>query len=427
MIVLNNPRQLAVDALLKIELDKSYSNLLLNNFLSKSNLSSADKGLCTSIFYGVLDRRITIDYVLKKFITTPIKKVRPYTLTVLRSAIYQLMYMERIPSSAVVNESVKIIKKSDEAYNSGFVNGVLRSFLRDGVSLPNGNDINSISIMYSCPAQLVSLLIRDLGIADTKKFLEKSVEAPPIYIRANSNLTDIHKLCEQLSSKEIISDFTTVPNALCLKNLKNVDKLDEFKDGLFHIEDLSCQQALHTLDIKPDNNVLDICGAPGGKTFTASQMAHLGQVVSCDLYEHRVKLIEDGAKRLRLSNITTCVQDATEYNTTLQLFDRVICDVPCSGIGVVRRKPDIKYKDINNLNDLICTQKKILENALKYLKTDGKLLYSTCTLNSDENRSVVDFVLSNNPSFEVIYEHTYLPHIDGGDGFYAAVIRKKEW
>ena len=424
---MNNPRQIAADALLKIEIDKAYSNIILNNFLTISDLSNVDKALCTSIFYGVLDRKITLDYVIKKFITSPIKKIKPYTLTVLRCAIYQIMFMEKIPVSATVNEAVKLIKQSNESYNSGFVNGVLRSFLREGISLPNGNDINSISIMYSCPAQIVTTLIRDLGLDNAKKFLENSLSTPPTFIRVNTNKITSEKLSIMLRNHHISSIKTKTPNALSLINLKNIEQIDEFKNGLFHVEDLSCQQALDALDIKIDSRVLDVCAAPGGKTFTASQLSYLGQVISCDLYEHRVRLIEDGAKRLELKNIETHVQDATEFNGHFGLFDRVICDVPCSGLGVIRRKPDIKYKNTGQFDDLVCIQKKILVNALKYLKSGGKLLYSTCTLNSNENRNVVDFVLENGSDFELIYEHTYLPHLDSGDGFYAAVIRKKEW
>lgn len=423
---MNNPRKLAADALLKIEVDKAYSNLTLNNVLSKTQLSSADKSLCTSIFYGVLDRKITLDYVIKKFISTPIKKIKPYTLTVLRCGIYQIMYMDRIPNSAVVNESVKLIKQSNESYNSGFVNGLLRNFLRDGITIPTGNDINSISVTYSCPAQIVSILIRDLGIENTKKFLESSLDVPPTFIRVNTNKTNTKELSQNLLDYGVTTKEVDVPNTLSISNLKNIENINEFTNGLFHVEDLSCQQALQFLDLKPDSRVLDVCAAPGGKTFTAAQTSYNGQVISCDLHEHRVKLIENGAKRLNLNNVKACVQDATEFNEQFGLFDRIICDVPCSGLGVIRRKPDIKYKNISDLDELINIQKKILVNSLKYLKADGKLLYSTCTLNSNENRGVVDFALKGT-DFKVVYEHTFLPHIDGGDGFYAAVITKKEW
>ena len=424
---MSNPRQIAAQALLKIETEKAYSNLTLNNLLSISQLSDLDKALCTSIFYGVLDRKITIDYVIKKFITTPIKKVKPYTLTILRSAIYQIMYMDKIPCSAVVNESVTLIKQSGEAYNSGFVNGVLRNFLRQGITLPNGNDINSISVLYSCPAQIVSMLIRDNGIENTKEFLKNSLVAPPTFIRVNTNKTNTNELSLFLSKYGVSSDITNVPNALSVKSLKNVEQIEEFKQGLFHVEDLSCQHALQSLDIKKNSRVLDVCAAPGGKTFTAAQEAFKGQVTSCDLYEHRVKLINDGAKRLGLDNIKAFVNDSTKFNQGFGLFDRIICDVPCSGIGVIRRKPDIKYKSLNDIDELVNIQKAILINSLKYLDNNGKLLYSTCTINSNENREVVDFALSQNSNYELVYEHTYLPHIDGGDGFYAAIITKKEW
>ena len=420
---MSNPRQIAANALLKIEVDNAYSNITLNNLLSDSELSQLDKALCTTIFYGVLERKITIDYILKKFISTPINKIKPFTLTVLRSAVYQIMYMDKIPNSAAVNESVNLIKMSKESFNTGFVNGVLRNILRNEITLPNGNDINSVSIKYSCPAKIVSLLIKDYGVETTKLFLENSLIAPPTFIRVNTNKTNKNYLLDKLN----VDDSLNANNALKISGIGSLENLKEFRDGLFYVQDLSCQQAIEKLDIKPNDRVLDICAAPGGKTFTAAQYANNGEVISCDLYPHRVNLIKKSTLQFGFENIKTFANDATVYNDELGNFDKVICDVPCSGLGVIRRKPEIKYKKLDDLDELVEIQKKILTNAIKYLKVGGRILYSTCTLNTRENRGVVNSILNSNKQFKLIYEHTFFPHIDGGDGFYAAVIEKQEW
>lgn len=421
---MSNPRQIAAIALLKIETDKAYSNITLNSLLSDSDLSQLDKALCTSIFYGVLERKITLDYILKKFINSPLSKIKPYTLSVLRAAVYQIMYMDKIPDSAAVNESVKLIKKSKESYNSSFINGVLRNILRNDISLPDGNDINSISIKFSCPAKIVSLLIKDYGIDTTKLFLESSISAPPTFLRVNTLKTNKEYL---LKAFDISDALPNDINTIRINNVGSLENLQDFNDGLFYVQDLSCQRAIEKLDITENSRVLDICAAPGGKTFTAAQYANSGEVISCDLYPQRVNLIKQGAARLGLNNVKTFVGNATLYNNNLGTFDRIICDVPCSGLGVIRRKPDIKYKNIDDFSQLVEIQKKILSNSIKYLSDNGKLLYSTCTLNCAENREVVDYILASNKDLKLIYEHTFFPHIDGGDGFYAAIIAKQEW
>ncbi len=417
----NNPREIAAKALLKIETEKAYSNLLINSLLKESELSSEDKALATLIIYGTLDRKVVIDYYLKQFAKTPLKKIKPYTLAVLRTAVYQIKFANRVPDSAAVNEAVKLIKESGENYNSGFVNAVLRSVSNTEIELPNGNDINSVSVRYSCPASLVSVLIKDYGVEDTKLFLENALLPPPLFLRVNSAKTTTEELIKSLQAKGITAT-EVFPFALKATGITNIENLDEFKMGLFHIEELACQKALSALNFEKTDKVLDLCAAPGGKSFTAAQ--EVEKVVSCDIYEKRTHLIEKGAKRLGLENIKTKVLDATKDNFEKESFDKIICDVPCSGFGVIRRKPDIKYKPVNDFDELIATQKAILGRAKEYIKRGGKILYSTCTLHKAENDDIVNEFLKENTDFKLEFIHTFMPQTDGTDGFFAAVLEK---
>lgn len=418
-----NPRQLAAKALIKVTSEGAYSNLVLNSLLKENKLTPEDKALATAIFYGTLDRLVTIDFYLKKLIKTPLKKLKPYTLAVLRTAVYQIKYMSKIPDSAAVNEAVKMLKTSKEGFNASFVNGVLRNLIRTEIELPTGNSIYDISVGYSCPQWIVSILLRDYGTDFTRAFLGNALLSPPIFIRVNTLKTSAEKLLTGFAEKKIsvekISD-----TALLIKPDGSVEELEEYKNGLFFVQDLSCQKAIELLDIKENSTVLDLCAAPGGKSFNAAIRAKEGRVVACDLYEQRAGLIEKGAERLGLENLTAKANDATLYDEKLGLFDRIICDVPCSGLGVIRRKPDIKYKPQDSFEELIKIQRDILLCADNYLSVGGKLLYSTCTLNRQENRENVDAFLKANPNYTLLTEETFSPDKDNTDGFYAAVLQK---
>ena len=423
VIMLDNARHIAASALKKVASDGAYSNIVLNNMLSDAELSKEDKALCTTIFYGTLDRLVTIDYYLKKLIKTPLKKVKPYTLAVMRSAVFQIKYLDKIPNSAAVNEAVSLVKRSKEGFNASFVNGVLRNLLRTETPLPNGKSINDISVRYSCPAHIVSMLIDDYGDDFTASFLESCLEPPPIYIRVNTLKTTTEKLILELSEKGVATKTTKEENALIISGC-SVEGLDEYKNGLFFVQDLSCQLTVKSLEIESGSRVLDMCAAPGGKSFTAAMYAKDGEVLSFDLYKQRVELIKSGAERLGIKNILASVGDATVFDNNIGSFDRIICDVPCSGIGVIRRKPDIKYNKAASFEELGEIQRRILENADRYLKVGGKLLYSTCTLNKKENRGNVDWFLSRHKNYSLCFEKTYCPQTDGSDGFYAAVLYK---
>ncbi|MBE6728584.1 MAG: 16S rRNA (cytosine(967)-C(5))-methyltransferase RsmB [Ruminococcaceae bacterium] len=420
-----NARKVAVSALMQIETDSAYSNITLNKVLSKYELSKEDRAFTSALFYGVLDRKITIDYILSKFIKKPLSKITPFTACVLRISVYQIKFMERIPESAAVNEAVKLVKGSKERFNASFVNAVLRNLLRNPVTLPLGEDVKSLSVRYSCPEWIVKSFINDYGIKTAVELLEHSLKAPPVILRVNTSRITSDKLIEKLGEEGITAQKTDISNALSVVGGIDVKGCKCYKDGLFHIQDTASQLSVSALDLKAGERVMDLCSAPGGKSFTMAEiMDNKGEILSFDLYESRVELIKNGAKRLGLSCIKAHTQDATVFNEELGLFDAVLCDVPCSGFGVLRRKPEIKYKPCEDLSELEEIQKKILENADRYLKSGGRILYSTCTLRHAENEMQVKAFLDKNADYELQYEHTYMPHTDNSDGFYCALFKK---
>lgn len=421
---MTNPRKAAVTVLTKIQKDNAYSNLTLKEFLKNAELSREDVHFVSALVYGVLDRQITLDFVLSRFMKTPIKKTAPFTLNVLRTALYQIMYMDKIPESAAVNEAVKIIKKSKESRNAGFVNAVLRSALREKVELPKGNTEKELSIRYSAPEWLVESFLADYGIDDTVALLSESLKPAPTVIRVNNTKTDSTTLKKKLEEMGIKTVLGEVENSLILEKGTDIGANPLFKEGLFHVEDLASQTALSVLNLKKGERVLDICAAPGGKSFTmAEMMENEGEMVSCDLYQQRVDLIKNGAERLGLGIIKPTVSDATVFNGNLGKFDCILCDVPCSGLGVIRRKPDIKYKPESDFGELESIQYAILTNAVKYLKKGGRILYSTCTLRKAENENLVIRVTKEYNTLRKQTEKTLMPHRDNTDGFYYALLQ----
>ncbi len=420
-----NARKVALNALCDVRSSGAYSNITLNKYLNENDLSPSDRALATTIFYGVLDRTITLDYVLSNFINTPLKKVKPFALECLRIALYQIMYLDKIPDSAAVNEAVKIVKNSKCKHLSGFVNGVLRNILRDGINLPSGDDKRSLSIKYSCPEWIVESFINDYGIENTIKLLENSLKTPPVTLRVNTLKTNSDELLDALHKENISAQKSILDNALDVIGGIDVSKCKTYKDGLFHVQDIASQTVVSLLSPNSCERVLDVCAAPGGKTFTMAQyMQNKGEIIACDLYSQRVDLISKGAKRLGITNIKTLQNDATFINDKLGMFDVILCDVLCSGLGVIRRKPEIKYKDISEYRDITDIQLHILENSCFYLNENGRILYSTCTLRSCENEGVIQRFLDKHPQYELKYQRTFMPHIDGSDGFYCALLQK---
>ncbi len=421
-----NARRVAVNVLQKVNNENAYSNIALNSVLNESALSSADKAFVTALFYGVLDRKITLDYVLDSLTKTPFKKVDSFTANVLRVGLYQIMYMDRVPNSAAVDEAVKIIKKSKVSRNAGFVNAVLRAAIRSDKLLPEGDGIDDISVRYSCPKWILEEFIRDYGIDASKQILAEFLKPSPIYINVNTTKITVDGLIERFSDEDIQCEKTDIDAALKISGNINIDGSKAYKQGLFYVQDISSQTAVNILNPKQNERLLDMCAAPGGKSFaSAILMQNKGELISTDIYEKRVGLIKKGAEKLGLNIIKPIVANATEYDGTFGKFDAVLCDVPCSGLGIIMRKPDIKYKEVSSFVELEQIQLSILKNAVNYLKDGGRILYSTCTIRRAENEEIVNRFLKENSEYRVEYMHTFLPHIDSTDGFFVALIKKR--
>ena len=421
-----NGRKIALDALMAVEKDSAYSNLSLANALKNNNVTNEDKGFITALFYGVLDRKITLDYIISKFTQKPLKRIKPITLNSLRMALFQIMYMDKVPDSAAVNEAVSLVKNSNEKYNAAFVNALLRSFLRSDSVLPDDNSLSSLQVRYSCPVWIIESLVLDYGTDNAVKILEHYLTAPKITLRINPLAVSDEELIDKLALRGITAKLCDTSHAAALDGGVDITALSEYKDGLFHIEDLPSQIAVSHLSLKAGDTLLDMCAAPGGKSFTAAEDAgDAAKITACDVFAHRVNLIKAGAKRLNIASIKAIIKDSTVTDEKLGKFDAVICDVPCSGLGVIRRKPEIKYKRDLDFKTLKDTQIKILNNGVKYLKPGGRLLYSTCTVRKAENEDVVRHCLDKNDNITLEYERTFLPGVDLTDGFYFAVLKSR--
>lgn len=433
---MTDARYQAVKLLGKTFSNDSFSNILLDGVLSKSNMDERDKRLCSAIYYGTLERKITLDYIISKYCRQKITKLRPEILNILRIGIYQLMFMDSIPDSAAVNESVNLTKKLRLSSLSGFVNGVLRSFIRDGKKIKYPDDhIERLSIEYSVPIYLVKLLMDNYG-EDGLSLVETSVGNPPVTVRLNTFVYSRDEILTEISELKPKKTFLEDCYEIDLPDITNTSA---YKKGMFHVQDIASQLCCMALCPSERDIVLDLCAAPGGKTFTiAEQMRGMGVIYSFDLHENRVKLIASGAERLKLKNIKVLKGNAAEFNPDIPLADKILCDVPCSGLGVIRRKPEIKYKSFEEFDRLPEIQYNILENASHYLKTGGELIYSTCTVNPAENEGVVDKFLANHPEFKGsvflenygypfgTYKATLFPKYFGSDGFFISKLKKTE-
>ena len=344
-----NARKVAVNILQKIELQSAYSNLTLNSYFKDMEISSQDKAFVTALVYGVLERKITLDYLLKRFIKTPLKKVQPFTLEVLRVTLYQIMFMDKIPDSAAVNEAVKLIKRSKESRNSGFVNAVLRNVLREENLMPQGDSVADLSVIYSCPQAIIESLVKDYGKEDAIEILKHSLKPAKLTVRVNLIKTDMESFRQNIGVDATEIEPT---GALVLNKGIDISNNPLYADGQFFVQDTASQKVVSIFNPKPNERVLDMCAAPGGKSFSmAILMKNSGEIVSCDLYEHKCRLIKNSAERLGLGIIKPLVLDASVYDEKLGKFDRVLCDVPCSGLGIIGRKPEIKYKNFEDFDN----------------------------------------------------------------------------
>lgn len=428
---MTNPRYLAAKLLDKTFKSDSYSNIQLNSGLEKSDLDIQGKKLCTAIYYGVIQRKITLDYILSKYCSRPLNKMDSIIVTILRCGIYQLLFMDGIPDNAAVNESVALAKQFRKTSASGMVNAVLRNFIRDGKKINcdlSGNE--ALSVEYSIPVPLIESLVNDYGMEMVKKFLEAvSRTAQVTYIRRNPLKCTHEDFIKFLESHMCKIELEYKDKCIYSVSSGDVINTDAFKSGFFHVQGIASQTCCSVLNPTENDFVLDICAAPGGKTFTMAEMMNgKGEIHAFDLHEHRVKLIRDGAERLGLANITAKTGDALKFNPDLPKYTKILCDVPCSGLGVIQHKPEIKYKNLADFDNLPEIQYKIAENALKYLAVGGEMVYSTCTVRKAENEDVVAKLLANHPEIETVENMdriTLLPSVIADcDGFFITKFRK---
>lgn len=439
-----NSRKTALKILLKIEQDNAYSNIVLNTCIKEDSLEGRDASFCSALVYGVLERKILLDYIIRQFTNIRLKKIEAPVLNILRMSVLQLAFMDKVPESAAVNESVKLAKSIRLNKASGFINGVLRSFVRAKCKykLPDikADKIMYYSVMYSVPKEIVSLWINSYGEECTVKIMESLTGRPPIAIRVNTLKTTPQELKNQFEDIGITAEYSGVENALFLNGTGAIENTPQYRNGLFHVQDIASQLCCSLLEPELGMSVYDFCSAPGGKAFTIAQlMEGKGVVTACDMYEHKVKLIKNGAYRLGIKNINAVVRNALSHDK-LPLADRVLCDVPCSGLGIIRRKPEIKYKEDLGLNSLPDIQYDILCNCAKYVKKGGRLIYSTCTLNSSENEENVKKFLSEHLEFKplkIILKDdiinkisimdnavTLIPDKNGSDGFFVSLFER---
>ncbi len=442
-----NVREVALDILVSVEKSQAYSNLSLNHAIKENDLSSQDVGLLTELTYGTIQRKLTLEYYVKPFIKNP-KKLQSWVLLLIEMTVFQMIYLDRVPDRAAIHEAVEIAKKRGHRGIASLVNGVLRSIQREGVpSLDAIKDpLEKISVSTSHPLWLVRKWAEELGVTKTKEMCEENLHAPVQTGRVNLTKISREELLEKLKNEGYLVEPSLLieEGIRCLKG--NMALSASFKEGLFSIQDESSMLVAYALAPQENDTILDSCAAPGGKTMhIAEKMNDSGQIYALDLHAHKTKLIDAQAKRLGLSNIVTKQMDArkTRESFEAEMFDKILVDAPCSGLGVLKRKPDAKYtKSENDLNSLAKIQFDILHQVSQLVKKGGTIVYSTCTVGYDENNAVIETFLEAHPEFEkdttlkkrmpesvrpYIIDNSLqvLPQYFGSDGFFIASIRKK--
>ena len=427
-----NVRAIALDVLTKCEAG-GYSNIALDTVIKRNDLTSQDRSLLTALVYGVIERRITLDYYISSLSSISNSKIERDTRNLLRMGLYQLAYMEKIPPHAAINETVSLANKRSK----GFVNAILRNFVREGdkIAFPDkSNGIKYLSVAYSVGEALVKELLGAYSLEECEKMLSAFGEKTPITLRVNNLKAARDDLLSELGG--VPTKYT--PDGIILENAA-VSELEALRDGRVTVQDEASQICVRALGARPGETVIDACACPGSKSFGAAMsMDNCGRLLAFDIHENKLSLVQKGAERLGISIISTEAHDARE--PIEELFgkaDRIICDVPCSGFGVIGKKPEIRYKDPSESARLPQIQYDILQNVSKYLKVGGTLVYSTCTVLPDENENVVNKFLENNSGFSLVPFSvgeleaargmiTLLPHIHHTDGFFIAKIERKQ-
>ena len=424
---MSDPRKIAYDVLIKCASAEQYSNIALDTAIKRSDLTPQDRGLLTALVYGVIERQITLDAIIDNLCQRGSADVSPDARTLLRLGLYQLAYLDRVPDHAAVNETVNMAGKRSR----GFVNAILRAFIRSGKEIPipkkEEDPIRYLSVKYSFCESLCECFVAAFGLSRTEELFAAFGEHPDLNLRTNTLRITREELIAKLNEQGIRALPTKESNVgirVCDKS--PVTELYGFSEGLFFVQDEASQLCVKALDAQAGMRVLDACACPGSKSFGAAiDMQNEGSVLSCELHKNKLSLVESGAARLGISILQTEERDARNTNEEwLGAFDRVLCDVPCSGFGVFAKKPELRYKDPSASAALPDIQLAILKSASQYVKIGGKLVYSTCTLLPSENEENVSRFLAENNSFELKEQRTLYPDVDGTDGFFYAVLER---
>ena len=398
-------RETALNVLIACRKEEGWSNGVLKEYISRDKLDRREAALCSRLCYGVVQNRLLLDHYLRQLLTGKLRDLHPAVRDILHIGLYQIYLMDKIPESAAVNESVMLTKKycPKNRSASGLVNAVLRNAVRAKGQLKEPAGWQE---RYSHPQKLIDLLKPYVGGRNMEAMLKANNEIAPMVVQVNTLQTTAARLMTRLESEGVGAEpHSWLTDCLVLTGTGSVDQLPSFREGLFYVQDAAAKLSVLCAGITPETKkILDCCAAPGGKSFAAA-MASEGQAqqIACDVHPHKTVLIENGARRLGLEKITVRCQDASRFVPEWErAMDVVIADVPCSGYGIIRKKPDIRYKDPDTMKDLPALQLAILENQARYVRPGGTLLYSTCTLVRAENEGVVEGFLKNHPEFSLV-------------------------
>ena len=432
-------RETALNTLIACRKEGGWSNGVLKTYIRRDKLDRRDAALATRLCYGVLQNRLKLDFYLSQLLTGKLKDLHPAVRDILHLGLYQLYEMDKVPSSAAVNESVDLAKKycKKQRYAPGLVNAVLRKAATEELRQPTG-----WQEIYSHPQALIDILLPYVGKKRMEAMLQANNGAPDTVVQVNTLRTNAEELTALLQQEGIEAQpHGWMPDCLVLGGTGNLEQSEVFRRGLFYVQDPAAKLSVLCAKIPENARVLDCCAAPGGKSFAAAiAMNGTGTVTSCDVHAHKAELIAKGAQRLGFDQITAHHQDATQRVAQWEgAMDVVIADVPCSGYGIIRKKPDIRYKNLKEMEKLPQLQLQILKNQAAYVRPGGTLLYSTCTLARQENEGVVEEFLRENPEFylenlelpDIFPENTtgmlaLIPGQYDTDGFFIARLRRKE-
>lgn len=407
--MIDKAREIALKVLYRIDKEGAYSNIALDEELKKNrnNLNEKDIGLISEIVYGTTTWKLTLDEIIKKYSNIKLKKISTWILNILRIGIYQIIFLDKIPKSAAVNESVNLAKRYGHKSSSNFVNAILRKVEKKDFDefFEIEDDIERISKTTSMPTWIIEELLKENSIDKVSEICQNSNKRPKVCIRVNKLNTTKEEVKKKLEGKGINARYGLINDFLILNKTKNIENMEEFKKGDFTIQDEAAGLIPLILNPKEGEKILDACSSPGGKTtYMAEIMNNKGNIEAWDIHEHRVKLVQETSKRLGINIINAKVNDATIYKEEYkEYFDKILLDVPCLGMGVLKRKPDIKWqRKKQDIEEITKIQMKILETCSNYLKSGGELVYSTCSIFDEENRQIIEKFIEKNKEFEIV-------------------------